>query len=153
MFDLLSEIAPDQMHKLVTFDATSTEIDSSLIDPKPDICFIDGEHTNEAAAADFNFCLATAAGSCAIAFHDSNLVYKAIKRAIESLGSTGKVYEAMKLGGSVFAISLGGSAIETDPKIQSMRKNVMYHFLRSAVKLRLTRYKIRRRQAKNVRPS
>jgi len=150
MLDLLAEIAPDQMHKIVTFDAASTEIDPSAIDPKPDLCFIDGEHTNEAAADDFEFCRSVAANPCAIAFHDSNLVYKAIKQAISKLRSHSDAHEAMKLGGSVFAISLGRSRLETDPKIRSIRKSVTYHFLRSAVRLRLTRYKIKRRRAKNA---
>jgi hypothetical protein len=151
MIDLLSEIAPEQVHKVVTFDSDSSEIEPSDIYPKPDLCFIDGEHTNEAATKDFSFCFAVAADPAAIVFHDFDLVYKAVKQAIHRLRSDVNAYDAMKLGGSVFAISLGGSPIETDQKIRSMRKSTGYHFLRSAVRLRLTRHQIKSRLAKNAR--
>jgi len=57
MLSLLSEIAPTE--KIVTFDGETGKLDQSVVDVRPQLCFIDGEHTDKATKVDFDFCLNT----------------------------------------------------------------------------------------------
>ncbi|MGH9947289.1 MAG: class I SAM-dependent methyltransferase [Pyrinomonadaceae bacterium] len=138
MLGLLAKVAPQNLAKIETFDAVSSRIDTSSIMPKPNLCFIDGEHTDMAVIADFEFCLQTAAQNCTIVFHDSDLVYRGIRRIIADLNKQGLPHTPMKLGGSVFAIAFGRSRTPSDPFIHSTsRRNVRFHMLRSSAVRRL----------------
>jgi hypothetical protein len=150
MLRLLSEVAPEQLHKLTPIDSAAFDIDTYTIVPKPDLCFIDGEHTNKAVLADFDFCRKVIAPDGAIAFHDSDLVYKGIRKILAKLQFDGIRHKPLKLGGSVFAIALGDSPFATDPYVQSISRSVQYHFLRSAVRLRINRHKIKRKMKKGL---
>jgi hypothetical protein len=150
MIRLLSEVAPEQLHKLTPIDSAAFDIDAETIVPKPSLCFIDGEHTNKAVLADFDFCKKVIAPDGAFAFHDSDLVYKGIKRILARLRTEGVRHKSMKLGGSVFAITFGDSPLAIDPYLESISRSVQYHFLRSAVRLRINRHKIKRKMKKGL---
>lgn len=55
MLSLLSHIAPTE--KIVTIDGETGKLDQSVIDVPPQLCFIDGEHTDRATKVDFDCCL------------------------------------------------------------------------------------------------
>jgi hypothetical protein len=148
MMRLLSAVAPDQVQKIRTIDKAAPEIDPQTIDPRADLCFIDGEHTNTAAIADFEFCIKVLAPDGAIIFHDSDLVYKGIRQLLARLRKSDTKHFPLKLGGSVFAIAFGGSPLASATYIRSISKSIHYHFLRSAVRLRLNRHKIKRKLKK-----
>ena len=150
MMRLLSEVAPGQLDKIVTIDAGAADIKPDSIKPKPDICFIDGEHTNAAALVDFEFCNAVLADDGVVVFHDSNLVYRGIQRIIAELRRTRVKHTPMKLGGTVLIIAFGNSAVASDPYIRSVTSSVRYYFLRSAVRLRVNRFKIKRKAKKTA---
>lgn len=145
MMRLLGEIEPSQLGKIGTIDLSASEIDPDSITPKPDLCFIDGEHTNSAVSIDFALCSRVLAEDGTVIFHDSNLVYAGIRKILESLKVSGIRHKPMKLGGTVFAIGVRDSPIASDPYIRSIASSVRYHFLRSAVRLRINRFKIKRR--------
>ena len=144
MLRLLSEISADGVKKIATIDASVQDIDPKVIEPKPTLCFIDGEHTDRAVMADFDFCVRVAATGCSIVFHDSDLVYRGVRQILRMLTERKVKYEAMKLGGSVFAIAFEDSPLKTDSGLRKIRRSVRYHFVRSAVRLRLKRYKLKR---------
>ena len=151
MIRLLSEVDPEQISKITTIDASAPDIDPGSITPKPDLCFIDGEHTNAAVQVDFDLCLKVLAENGTIIFHDSDLVYAGIRKILKRLRADKMHFIPMKLGGSVFAITLGGLSLGSDPYLHSISGSVRYHFLRSAVRLRIRRFKIKRkaRRSKN----
>ena len=107
MMKLLSEVAPDAVGKIQTFEADARDIDPSEIDGAPQICFIDGEHTNRAAVSDFEFCMKICAPNAIIAFHDANIVMGGIEAILKWLQSQGIKHSPALVGGVVFAIGLG----------------------------------------------
>src|SRR5688572_13453607 len=144
MIRLLSEISHDGVKKIATIDASTQDVDPNIIDPRPTLCFIDGEHTDHAVIADFDFCVRVAAEGCSIVFHDSDLVYRGIRKILRTLTGQGVKYDAMKLGGSVFAITFAGSPLNSDRDLRNLSRSVPYHFVRSDIRLRIKRYKLKR---------
>ena len=82
---------------------------------RPDLCFIDGEHTHGAALRDARFCRAVMQGAGVIAFHDFNVVERAIVRFLrESRGPR----RTFLLHTSVFVVELGSEApLMRDPRV------------------------------------
>src|SRR6266568_2482054 len=76
MLRLLSSIPGAQVQKVKTYEAASGDIPISSVLPKPDLCFIDGEHTDEAVLVDSRFCLGVLAQDGCIVYHDANLVHR-----------------------------------------------------------------------------
>src|SRR5436305_2405579 len=52
----LRALDPDQVSKIVCFESDARDVDPSLLPDRPDLCFIDGEHTSRAVLSDFDFC-------------------------------------------------------------------------------------------------
>ncbi len=51
----LSSITPD-LSKLRIYDMDASQLPVAQINPKPNVCFIDGEHTDKAVLSDFKIC-------------------------------------------------------------------------------------------------
>ena len=56
MLELLKAVSAENISKIKTIDGDTRELDKKLIGDKMHLCFIDGEHTDEAVFADFLFC-------------------------------------------------------------------------------------------------
>jgi predicted O-methyltransferase YrrM len=78
MLEKLSTVSAEGLDKITTIDGDSRSISPSEINEKVDLCFIDGEHTDEAVLSDFNFCLEVLNESGCIAFHDAQITYTGI---------------------------------------------------------------------------
>jgi len=92
--------------KLKTFDGSINEmpIPAELFD----LSFIDGEHTDYACFRDFLWLLPMMKSDSLIMFHDSTLIYKAIRLIDLYLRKIGAKYKLIKLSGSeVSGIFLG----------------------------------------------
>lgn len=89
---------------------------------RPDGCFIDGEHTNEAVLRDARFCLEAAGPDCAIAFHDSDVVYDALRAFLGDLDARGLEYRAYNLPSVVFVIELGECRLSGFEPLRSWRE-------------------------------
>ncbi|MCZ6635619.1 MAG: tetratricopeptide repeat protein [bacterium] len=107
MLTLLRDVAPDQMDKIVCFDADASEIDPGEIQDAPKLCFVDGEHTNRAVVSDFEFCVQVCDPNALIVFHDANIVAGGIQTILDTLQKQGIRHTAAHIGGVVFAIGLG----------------------------------------------
>lgn len=107
MLNLLEGVSAEDVHKIVTFDADASEIEPAKIDEAPQLCFIDGEHTNRAVISDFEFCTKICAPNAVIAFHDVNIVGEGVKTILRELQTQGIKHSAVHVGGVVFAIGLG----------------------------------------------
>jgi Methyltransferase domain len=96
-------------------------IDSALVDePGVDLCFIDGEHRDEAAIRDFEFCRAALRGPGVIVFHDAQVVYGGISRALGGLRESGIGFHAYNLPSTLLVVELGEMPIHRHPAIAAM---------------------------------
>lgn len=115
MLGLLEEVAP--LDKLTTLDGTTTTLDPSQAGGPVQLCFIDGEHTDAAATADFEFCLRVLDTDGAIVFHDAAIVYRALQACVERVADRSPV--AYVLPSMVFVIELGDFPIHDDPHLRA----------------------------------
>src|SRR6266566_474181 len=102
MLRLLSSIPGAQVQKVKTYEAASGDIPISSVLPKPDLCFIDGEHTDEAVLVDSRFCLGVLAQDGCIVYHDANLVHRGIMLFLEELSRGHRKFRAFHLSDSIF---------------------------------------------------
>lgn len=103
MLDNLRMLVSDLGH-LMVFDAQSSQVPTEKITLKPDLCFIDGEHTDHAVEADFNFCRSVMEKSGIVVFHDAFLVRDGINRIMRRLWMTGVRFKGYHLKSSVFVL-------------------------------------------------
>jgi predicted O-methyltransferase YrrM len=123
MVSMLTEVAPDKMAKLHTIDGDSRSISPTQVEDKIDLCFIDGEHTDEAVVADFKFCLEVLNENGCIAFHDAQITYNGLASCIQYLESTGVKFHAYPLPSIVFVIEVGDFPIHREPAIMERLLN------------------------------
>jgi hypothetical protein len=91
------------LSKLQTVEKSTEELDPREFDP-PDLCFIDGEHTDAAALRDARFCRSAMRGSGVIAFQDSYAVERAILIFLREIP---RPHRAYSLRSRVFVVELG----------------------------------------------
>lgn len=142
MLDLLAEVSEEGLGKIVCFDQDARYIDPRGVDPAPHLCFIDGEHTNEAVISDFAFCFKVSAPDAVIAFHDSGLVSRGIKTIKKWLHRRGASFRGLKLDGSVYALCLGASAGAVATQLRPLSINEGVYFTK--IRLALAGQKVRR---------
>ena len=101
----LESVPGADLAKLHTIEAGTDEIRANSLPTRPQLCFIDGDHTVGAVLRDACFCRQATRNDGAIAFHDRPLVMPAIERFIEGLD--GSSHRAYPLRGSIYVIELG----------------------------------------------
>lgn len=117
MLEQLRDVAPDKMDKITTIDGDSRSLEPSAVSEKIDLCFIDGEHTDEAVLADFKFCLTALRDDGCIAFHDAQITYNGLATCIEYLEAEGVQFRAYSLPSIVFVIEIGAFPMHKEPCI------------------------------------
>jgi len=120
MLKLLREIDPHAEQRIACFDMDASAVDPAAITPAPQLCLIDGEHTDHAAISDFAFCRRVLGERGVILFHDPNIIYIALTGILESLRKAGTPFHAYALPSSVFVLELGGIDIHQSPPIAKM---------------------------------
>jgi hypothetical protein len=105
MLAQLESVPGADLAKLQTIEATTAEISPGDLPARPQLCFIDGEHTVEAALRDARFCRAATREEGAIVFHDRRVVRGAIERFLEELDVV--PHDGYPLLGSVYVVELG----------------------------------------------
>jgi Methyltransferase domain len=106
MRELLGSLDNADLSKLITIEASTEELHAGELPFRPALCFIDGEHTDEAALRDARFCRAAmAAGPGIIAFHDYRIVDPAIRTFLGERWS--EVSGVVVFAGSVLAVEFG----------------------------------------------
>jgi Methyltransferase domain len=109
MLELLADLPDVDMSKLSTFDAGTDAVTTSALPVRPDLAFVDGEHTDEAALRDARFCAEALQAGGVIAFHDYTIVGEAIRQFVQDEWT--EISFALAFTGNVFAVELGGSGI------------------------------------------
>ncbi|HEX6125870.1 MAG TPA: class I SAM-dependent methyltransferase [Pyrinomonadaceae bacterium] len=117
MLEKLRAVAPEKMDKITTIDGDSRSIRPSRVEDKIDLCFIDGEHTDEAVLSDFKFCLEALAADGCIAFHDAQITYNGLFDCVEHLKQNGVAFRAYTLPSIVFVVEIGNFPVHKEPAI------------------------------------
>ena len=117
MIEQLRDVAPEKMEKLATVDGDSRVLDPVQIEERIDLCFIDGEHTDEAVLADFKFCLQVLNENGCIAFHDAQITYNGLANCIQHLERSGIGFRAYSLPSIVFVVEIGDFPMHREPVI------------------------------------
>jgi hypothetical protein len=139
MLSNLRALAPDQVAKVVTFESDARDVDPARLPDRPDLCFIDGEHTKSAVVSDFDFCARACSPRAIICFHDDWVIYPALARIIRTLRKQGRRFTVFKLLGSTFAIALGETALPEDDFIRRIAMDGRRFILRERVRRLLKR--------------
>ena len=120
MITLLKNARIGDIKKIECIDSDASEIEPKRIIPRPEILFIDGEHTKEAVISDCNFCLKVMSKSGTIIFHDYYIIYPAIIEICRSLRKKKHKHIALKLESNVFAIFFDKDVIIGSPYLKSL---------------------------------
>ena len=116
MLELLKEVGGN-IDKITTIDGDTVSIKPGQIDDKIQLCFIDGEHTDDAVVNDFKFCLDVLDDNGAIMFHDSQITYNGIAASIKHLDERSIKFHAYILPNLVFVIEIGDFPLHRHPRI------------------------------------
>lgn len=128
MLDLLRGVAGGDVTKIQCIEKDASKIDLETIQHRPDLIFIDGEHTRTAVLSDFQFCYKVVAENGVILFHDFSIVDVAIFEICKNLSRERRPYLPLKLEGNVFGIFFDPDLVHSDPYLEGMfREN--RHFL------------------------
>lgn len=117
MMENLSRVAPDKLDKITTIEGDTREIAPGQVPDKIQLCFIDGEHTDEAVLADFKFCLGVLDTGGAILFHDAQVTYNGLANCIKYLRENAIGFHAYSLPNVLFAIEIGDFPMHKNTKI------------------------------------
>ena len=80
-----ADVPGADLDKLETIEASTEDLDAAKVAPV-DLCFVDAEHTYEAALRDARFCRAAVGDRGVIAFHDRPIIERAVQRFLRELG-------------------------------------------------------------------
>jgi len=120
MLEKLEAAHGARVSKIQCFDGDASEFDPGQIAARPQLCFIDGEHTDEATWRDFQFCMKVVRENGALDFHDAMIVYNALCRVIEFLQDGGIPFRAYNLPDVVFVVEIGDFPLHRSESISSM---------------------------------
>jgi len=128
MMEKLAAVSENR-EKITTIDGDSKTIDPIEIADKIQLCFIDGEHTDEAVVSDFKFCLRVLADNGAIVFHDAQITYNGIADCISYLEQNDIKFTAYALPNIVFVIEIGNFPIHKNTAIFERLRDNHHSFL------------------------
>lgn len=144
MLKNLSQAFPSIADKKITnFDSDARDLNPSQIREKPNICFIDGEHTNTAVISDFMFCLKVSHPNAIIAFHDAGFIFKGINEIKKYLSKNSIQFQGFKLGGSVYAILLNEAISSYAEKLDTLSIDESVYFKDASKQLSKVKWKNR----------
>src|SRR4051794_12596187 len=110
MLELLAAVPGGDLGKLSTFAVDTGELTLDDLPARPDYCFIDGEHTDDAALRDARFCASALPDhGGVVAFHDYPLVVPGVRAFLREAWSD--VSYAVAFTGLIFAVELGDSGL------------------------------------------
>jgi hypothetical protein len=107
MFEHLATVPGADVTKVEAIESSTADIPPESITVRPRVCFIDGEHTVEAASRDARFCLSVADPNGCIVFHDANIVGQAISAFAKELKQKRSRFRSYRLLDSVAVFELG----------------------------------------------
>lgn len=120
MLDNLAKIPDADLAKIHTIDADTRTLTPGDVPVRPQLAFIDGEHTYEGCLADARFCRSVVQPAAAIAFHDAGIIFSALVRFMAELRADGVPFVAYPLPESVFVVELGDARLHATAAMRRM---------------------------------
>jgi len=120
MIEKLKAVCPEQIDKIKTFDMDASELNPDEVKEKPDLFFIDGEHTDAAVVSDFNAIRPLIKKPCIVGFHDCQIVFRGIIDILDALEEDGVAFKAYSLPNFVFVIELNEFCLHQESVIQTL---------------------------------
>jgi len=120
MLELLQGVPGAQVDKIKTIEAGTDALNKTDIAIPPDVCFVDGEHTDRAVVRDARFCFSVVHPDGCVAFHDANIIYRGLLTVVDELKQSGRPFHAYVLPDSVFVIELGNCRLHQVAEIQAL---------------------------------
>lgn len=117
MLETLRPHYSDQLEKLTCFDLDVSTVPHDAITVAPRLVLIDGEHTDDAVLSDFHAALALADRPCVVMFDDAHIVYRGIRRCVQSLEERGDAHRTYVLPSKIAIIEVGGLDLYRAPEI------------------------------------
>jgi glycosyltransferase involved in cell wall biosynthesis len=111
MLARLATVPGADLAKVHPLEAHASDVDPARLADRPDLCFVDGEHTHDAALADARFCRAALDGRGAVVFHDRAVVATAIAEFLRELDRDKQSFFAYPLPHALFVVELGGARL------------------------------------------
>jgi hypothetical protein len=130
MLEHLAHVPGADLHKLRTIEAGTDEVDPTEL--RADLCFIDGEHTDQAALRDARFCRRVVRDRGVIVFHDRTIVDRGIRAFLSELPH----FRAYPLSHELLVVELGVPSLLSDPRV---REQVPRAFWSVVARLRAVR--------------
>jgi hypothetical protein len=103
MLDMLADVPGADLDKLETIEASTEDLDPAEVAPV-DLCFVDAEHTYEAALRDARFCRTAVGDRGVIAFHDRAIIERAVQRF---LGELEVSYAVWPMKAEIVVVAIG----------------------------------------------
>lgn len=120
MLEKLAEVPDADLEKIHAIDADTRTLTPQDIPLRPQLAFVDGEHTYEGCLADARFCRSVVAPDAAIVFHDAGIIFSAIVSFMTELRGRGMAFVAYPLPDSVFVIELGNSHLHATAPLKRL---------------------------------
>jgi hypothetical protein len=120
MLENLARLPGADLSKLATLERSTEDIQPDTLSERPQLAFVDGEHTDQAALRDARFCAAAMQGAGCIAFHDAQIVYRAIGSFLEECEKRGQPFRAIPLPNAMFVVELGPSRLLATEPLRSL---------------------------------
>lgn len=117
MLDALAPTYGQQLNRLTCFDRDAADVLTSDVPVRPQLCFIDGEHTDRAVLSDFRACLRLAPRPCVIMFDDAHIVYRGLRACLTELRAQNEPYRAYVLPDKIGVIEVGELALHREPAL------------------------------------
>jgi hypothetical protein len=134
MLTMLGSLGYGDLTKIECFELDASEVDPEKIRPRPEIVFIDGEHTKSAVISDFQFCSKVVSENGTIMFHDVKVIYPAILDICSLLDKKHHSHVALRLEGLIFAIFFDSDLVHADPYLSLLQKKNKNFLLKLRVK-------------------
>jgi methyltransferase family protein len=111
MIDNLAALPGADLTKLTTIERSTEAIEPAELPTRPQLSFVDGEHTNRATLRDAQFCAAAMHNEGCIVFHDAPIVHRALSVFTKECEDRGLPFAAMALPDRMFVVELGASRL------------------------------------------
>jgi hypothetical protein len=140
MLQELRKVDPFNISKITYFDCDASDVDPTLIDPPPDMCLIDGEHTYTAVLSDFEFCLKVCSPNAVIYFHDASFLAPILLVIERRLRARDIQFVSLKMLGNTYAIALANSPVLFDDSVKSFSTSASLYLYKRILIVSLNRY-------------
>lgn len=135
LFGLQATFPLIDKHKILTFDCGTSEVNKTDIAHRPDILFIDAEHTNRAVYSDFMFCLDVCDPNAIIVFHDAAFIFRGILKVQKFLVRNSFKFKGIILPDSLYVILLNEAIDAYAGNLQYFMQDEVEYFSRAKANL------------------